>query len=203
LTAPASIQETEELLSMDGMDPELYYGNYIADSAGRLYARGGLRDCLSPWGSTGPFDVNTASPALLEAIGIAPGAVAQITARRQTQPFQTMSEVLEIAAVAPRLSLGSGISIYTLRAAARLRRADGSYSKVVRTASATVQLYDQRRTQRPPTVLRWSSDAWSQSIVPPYPGMRIRGGNAVGQPDFSRPELMSTLSVLNLRGTAE
>jgi len=46
----ASFQEIEELLSVRGMTPELFYGNYVTDAEGRLYPRGGLRDCLSVWG---------------------------------------------------------------------------------------------------------------------------------------------------------
>ena len=45
-----SFQEIEELLLVRGMTPELFYGNYMAGEDGRLYARGGLRDCLSVWG---------------------------------------------------------------------------------------------------------------------------------------------------------
>ena len=51
----ASFEEIEELLLVRGMTPELYYGNFIADAEGRLFARGGLRDCLSVWGSRGTF----------------------------------------------------------------------------------------------------------------------------------------------------
>ena len=40
----ASFQEIEELLLVRGMTPELYYGNYVSDSQGRLYPTGGLRD---------------------------------------------------------------------------------------------------------------------------------------------------------------
>jgi len=199
----ASIQEIEELLSMDGMDPELFYGNYVADSSGRLFARGGLRDCLSPWGSPGPYDVNTASPALMEAAGTPPDEVQALVAHRQTAPFNTMIEVREIAPVTPKLTIGGGIKIYTLRATARLRRATGDYSEVVRTAAATVQLPDpRRRPLLPPVVLRWYGDAWSQAIVPPFAGMPAPGGNVAGQPGFSRPDLEPTLAVLNLRGTA-
>lgn len=197
---PTSLQETEELLSMDGMDSELYYGNYVADEKGRLFARGGLRDCLSPWGSVGSFDVNTASPALMEAMGTPVSEITAIVGRRQMRPFKTIVELQEIAPVTPRLTIGGGIAIYTLRAAARLRRSDGSYSEVVRTAAATIRLLDQRRQQQPPVILRWYSDAWSQSVVPPFPGMPVPAGNVAGQPGFSRPDLTPVLSVLNLRG---
>ena len=69
---------------MQGMTPELFYGNYLPDSAGRLYASGGLRDCLSVWGGQGPFDINTASPALMEAVGMTPDAVAAVSKYRRS-----------------------------------------------------------------------------------------------------------------------
>src|SRR5579863_1401060 len=85
-----SFQEIEELLLVRGMTPELFYGNYMAGEDGRLYARGGLRDCLSVWGSLGPFDLNTASPALMQALGVPPDVSAAIVARRQNQVFGAM-----------------------------------------------------------------------------------------------------------------
>jgi len=173
----ASFQEIEELLLVRGMTPEFFYGNYTADSEGRLFARGGLRDCLSTWGSVGPFDVNTASPALLEAIGVAPGDVATILDKR---PFKTMGDVLQVTSAAPRLTVGGGRTIYTVRATARLRRADGMFSDVVRTASATVKLLDPRQPVYPVVVLRWYDDAWSQGIVPPFDAISFENGNAGG-----------------------
>ncbi len=70
------------------MSPELFYGNYTTGADGRLYARGGLRDCLSVWGSLGPFDVNTASPALMEAMGMQAEMAASIVATRELRPLQ-------------------------------------------------------------------------------------------------------------------
>jgi len=178
----ASFVEIEELLLVRGMSPELFYGNYTTGPDGRLYARGGLRDCLSTWGSLGPFDVNSASPALLEAMGMTAETAASIVARRQQQPFRNLQET---GPLPPRIALSSGFSIYTLRASARLRRPDGSYSEVVRTAAATIKLFDPRTSPRAMDVLRWYDDAWSQAAIPPYPGMAIRGGNVPGQPGFS------------------
>src|ERR1700679_133032 len=56
----ASFEDIEELLFVRGMTPEIYYGNFVAGTGpdgapGALYASGGLRDCLSIWGSPGPF----------------------------------------------------------------------------------------------------------------------------------------------------
>jgi general secretion pathway protein K len=179
----ASLLEIEELLLVEGMSPELFYGNYTTGADGRLYARGGLRDCLSVWGSLGPFDVNTASPALMEAMGMTPEMAASIVETRQQRPFQNPRELTD--ALPPRIAIGSGISIYTLRASARLRRPDGSYSEVVRTAAATIKLFDPQRSLQSMQVLRWYDNAWSQAALPPYPGMTIHGGNVPGQPGFS------------------
>ena len=172
----ASFQEIEELLLVRGMTPELFYGNYTADADGRLYARGGLRDCLSVWGSQGPFDINTASRSLMEAMGVSLDAVNAVVARRERQPFLNMGEVAELGVNVPRMGIGGNL-IWTLRAAARLRRADGSPSDVVRSASAVVKLLDRRRYITPVHVLRWYDDAWSQSIVAPFSGMPAPGGN--------------------------
>jgi general secretion pathway protein K len=182
----ASFQDVEELLWVRGMSPELFYGNYTTGTDGRLYARGGLRDCLSVWGSNGPFDVNTSSPALLEAMGMPPDQTASVVARRQIRPFLNPGELTELGPLPPRVSLNPGVAIYTLRATARLRRNGGTYSDVVRIASATIQLPSPRRVPRPPLqVLRWHDDAWSQAAIAPYDGMPVTGGNVPGQPGFT------------------
>jgi general secretion pathway protein K len=170
----ASFEEIEELLFVRGMTPELFYGNFVADdlvdsSRGALYASGGLRDCLSVWGSLGPFDANTVSPALMAAIGIPPGAISAIVQRRNERPFRDLGEVGSMGAPTGRLGVG-GSYIWTLRATARLRRPDGSPSETVRIASATVKLVDRKRFNDAVHVLRWYDDAWSQSaIAPPGP----------------------------------
>jgi general secretion pathway protein K len=180
-----SFQEIEELLLVRGMTPELFYGNYTADENGRLYARGGLRDCLSVWGSTGPFDLNTASPALMEAMGIQPDVSAAIVAARQSHALGNMQDASAIGPIMGRFAIGGGNAIWTLRAAARLRRPDGTFSDVVRTAAATVQIPRRTRPGGPLTpfqVLRWYDDAWSQAIIPPSAGMPPATGNVPEAP---------------------
>src|SRR5579872_554100 len=139
----ASFQEIEELLLVPGMTPELFYGNYISDSEGRLYVSGGLRDCLSVWGSMGPFDANTMSPALMQAVGVPPQEAQMIVARRQVAPFG-IGELSQMGFPTPRMIVGGGHVIWTLRATARLRRPDGTPSEVVRTAAATVKILNPR-----------------------------------------------------------
>ena len=173
----ASFQEIEELLLVQGMTPELFYGNFVADAEGKLYSKGGLRDCLSVWGSAGPYDANTASPALMEAVGVPPAAIGDIVKRRMIRPFKNLGEV---GASAPRLGIG-GNYIWTLRASARLRRPDGVPSEVVRTSAAVVKLMDRRQYfLNPVHVLRYYPDAWSQSAVVP-PAVALLPGMLPGQ----------------------
>jgi general secretion pathway protein K len=162
----ASFQEIEELLFVRGMTPELFYGNFVADNEGALYASGGLRDCLSVWGSVGPFDVNSVSPALMAAIGVPPGGIAAIVARRKVAPFKNLNEVNAMGIPVPRMRVGGNL-IWTLRASSRLKRPDGTLSEVVRTASATVKLLDPKGFAIPVHILRWYDDAWSESAVAP------------------------------------
>jgi general secretion pathway protein K len=162
----ASFQEIEELLFVRGMTPELFYGNFVADDQGALYASGGLRDCLSVWGSLGPFDVNSVSPALMAAVGMPPAGIAAIVARRKVAPFKNLGEVNAMGIPAARMGVG-GALIWTLRASARLSRPDGTPSEVVRTASATVKLLDPRGFAIPVHILRWYDDAWSESAISP------------------------------------
>jgi general secretion pathway protein K len=169
----ASFEEIEELLLVRGMTPELFYGNYVPDGSGRLYASGGLRDCFSVWGSLGPFDLNTASPAMLEAMGIPPDGVTAIVNQRRAQPFKTTGDALGYSS--PRLGIG-GNYIWTLRATSRLRRPDGTLSDTVRTASAVVKLLDRRRYfSMPVHILRWYDDAWSQAAIAPSPQIPMSG----------------------------
>lgn len=163
----ASLEEIEELLSVRGITPELFYGNYVAGEQGQLYPRGGLRDCLSVWGTTEQVDVNGASPALLEAIGVNRADVQRIVTQRTQRPFLDMNEVLGMGVTNPRLRVG-GKSMWTLRATARLRRPDGTPSEVIRSSSATVKLWsDQQRHPTPVQIVRYYEDAWSEFSIKP------------------------------------
>jgi len=172
-TGRASFQEIEDLLTLPGMTPEVFYGNYVADGNGRLYARGGLRDCLSVWGSPGgPFDVNSVSPALMVAFGVSEQSAMQIVARRRQAPFRSTQDISGMFGPGSGRFRVGGNTIYTLRATARVRLPNGAPSEVVRTASAVVKVLDPKQFF-PDTlhVLRYYDDAWSQdAIAPPGPG---------------------------------
>lgn len=155
LPAHSSYQEDDELLLTKGMTPEIYYGDSLRNP------HGGLRDCLSVYGSNSGIDINTAQPATLLAIGITPEDVNAIVARRTAQPYLDYRDVAQVAeALGPpgrQLMLG-GRSIYTLRATARLKRPDGTLSDMRRTVAALVQinLPANSRKQAPGfQILRW------------------------------------------------
>ena len=168
----ASFEEIEELLLARGMTPELFYGNYVMDAGGRLSPRGGLRDSFSVWGSLEHFDANAVSPALLEALGASPAAIARMVQQRAQQPFKNLAEVAALGVPIERLTLSGEHLIWNIRATARLRRPDGTPSEVVRSASALAKLIlPPRNRLRDPIrlrVLRFYEDAWSEfAAVPP------------------------------------
>src|SRR5260370_18060762 len=116
----ASFQEIEELLLVQGVTPDLFYGSYSPDESGNLLPHAGLRDCLSVYGSIGQIDVNTMPPAVMQPIGIPPDLAAGIVNFRQNAPIRSMERVGGV----PRLGIVPR-SIATLRATARVRLSHG------------------------------------------------------------------------------
>jgi general secretion pathway protein K len=153
----ASLEETEELLLVKGMTPEIYHGSYARNAAGRLQPRAGLKDCVSVNGSAGPFDINSVQPALMLSIGISPDMVALIEQRRRATPFRTMADIGPLAQFGgpgfSRLTVG-GNSIFTLRSTARLRVGEDRYSDMTRTVSGIYKFHKPGYTPSV-EVLRW------------------------------------------------
>ena len=149
----ASFEEIEELLVLKGMTTDLYYGSYESDASGHLFRSGGLNECVSVFGTTGPFEINTAHPAVLASLGLSPEQVRGIVERRRVQPFRPGDDL-----GSGRLRLG-GNSIFTLRATARLRLQNGQYSDLRRTVAAQVKFlpsgYDAAYQ-----ILRWYDNTW-------------------------------------------
>ena len=163
----ASLQEIEELLSVPGVTPELFYGTYGSqqNAAGgmRLARSAGLVDCLTVYGRSSQVDVNTASPAVLAAVGMNPGAIGAVVARRNAGPIlpDQLGDVTGMAGeAAGRLRVG-GRSIVTMRATARLRLDDGHLSDLRRTVAAMVK-YMPPGYDAPIHILRWYDTAWSE-----------------------------------------
>ncbi len=162
----ASMQEIEELLLVNGVTPELFYGTYVptegADGGTRLVRRGGLIDCLSVYGSRDRIDANTAAPAVLEAIGMSPFAVDALVKRRALAPLKDEELggfVGGLGASGARLRT-EGNTIVQFRATARLRLPNGQLSDLARTVAAQVK-YMQPNSKSGYDVLRWYDTAWS------------------------------------------
>ena len=151
----ASLEEIEELLAVRGMTPELFHGTYTRDTSvtpPQLVARGGLRDSVSVFGAIGIYDVNGASPALMESVGVPADTIAAVVANR---PFRSAAQYAAFKQGSPALArIGyGGNSIYTIRASARLRLPDGRLNDLRHTAAAVIKL--QPAKEPPYVVLRW------------------------------------------------
>lgn len=155
-----SFQENEELLLVKGMTAELYYGNSL-DGSSLDASRPGLRDCLSVYGGGFGIDINTAQRATLEAIGIDGADADTIVSIRKQHPItdpREFREIVESLGPAGRVLTVGGRSMFTLRATARLRLADGKLSDLRRTVAALVKIYFPGNSQEKPVgfeIVRW------------------------------------------------
>jgi general secretion pathway protein K len=156
----ASLQEIEELLLVRGITPDLFYGGYTRDAEGRLISHDGLRDCLSVFGALGPLDVNTVTPEVMVAVGVAPETAAAIVALRKMEPIRGMGQLAAFSNGGKgmaRLGMTTG-TIVTLRATAQLRLPNGQFSDLHRTVSAMVKLLG--TDWSPPFhIMRWYDNA--------------------------------------------
>ena len=163
----ASFQEIDEAIWVRGMTADLFHGNYAREPrTGRLIRLGAFKDCVSLFGSIDKFDANGIEPALLRAYGASIEGAAAFVAERERQPLVNAGELARLGAMAGpamgRLTV-IGNSIYTMRATARVRLADGRLSGVSRTVSAQVKF---RIPDSPPAyqVLRWDDQAFSPAF---------------------------------------
>jgi general secretion pathway protein K len=162
----ASFQETEELLQVKGVTPEIYYGAYLPDAGPqngpRLIHRSGLIDCVTTFGSGDRVDANTANPAVLAAIGLPPDAVNLLVERRRIKPLdeRQLSELTPLLGAAAAFLRAEGNSIVNYRATAQVLLPNGQLSDLKRTVAAQVKYmppgYDSRIH-----ILRWYDTAWS------------------------------------------
>ena len=164
---PASFQEIEELLSVRGVTPDIFYGTYVPaqgdPGAGetRLIRRRGLVECLSVFGTNGLVDANTADPAVLAALGLTPDGVQLLLRERVV----TLTPA-RFAQLQPMLGAGGqflrleGNSILTIRATAQVRLANGQLSDMKRTVAAQVK-YMPSGYSTPIHILRWYDTTWS------------------------------------------
>jgi len=138
----ASFQQIEELSSVYGMTPELLYGRVERAPDGTWVPHAGLRDCLSVYGGSGSFDINSVQPAVMAAAGVPPAAIEAVVALRRQGPIMAdqLRNLAGILGPAARSFVIGGDKIYTIRATARIRKPNGGLSEVRRTAAMTVLL---------------------------------------------------------------
>jgi general secretion pathway protein K len=165
----ASFQEVEELLSVPGITPEIFYGTYVpaqgnpAAGEPRLIRRSGLVECLSVFGSKGQVDANTADPAVLSAIGLTPDGIQILLSQRRAEPLTPD----RLAQLTPMLGSGAQFlrlqsnSMLTIRATARVRLPNGQLSDMRRTVAATVKYMPYGAYDPPLHILRWYDTTWS------------------------------------------
>jgi general secretion pathway protein K len=169
----ARFQEIEELLSVRGITPDIFYGAWQHTPAGapqQLTLRAGLADCVSVYGASNRFDVNTATPAVLATIGVPPEGVAAIVQRRSSQAFLTTADLAPFTQVAgpgfTHLRVG-GLTIFTLRATARMRLVNGQLSDLRRTAAAQVKFLPSSY-ETSYHILRWYDTVIGQTAESAY-----------------------------------
>lgn len=153
----ASLHEIEELLLVQGMTPDLFYGAYTRDEDGTLVRHTALRDCLSAFGTRNVLDVNTVEPAVMRAIGVPPDAIAAIVARRKLAPLKTPGDLGPLLSAAGPQAARLGINpsvILTLRSTARVRVSGGKLGDLQHTTSAMVKFLTPEFNV-PYHVLRW------------------------------------------------
>lgn len=156
----ASFLENEELLQVKGMTAELYYGSALGVSATKA-GNTGLRDCVTVYAGAGAVDINTAQSATLQAVGLSAADADTIVKSRAQHPvlaYKELAEIVqELGPAGRRLGIG-GLSMYTLRATARLRQPDGRFSDLRRTVEALVKIYIPSNNEHKPPgfeIVRW------------------------------------------------
>jgi general secretion pathway protein K len=162
----ASLQEIEELLSVKGITPDLFYGTYVPAATGadgpRLAPQGGLIDCLSVYGARDRVDANTAHPAVLEALGISPYVITALVERRRRSPMTLpqLAEFMQSMGGSMEHLRVEGNSIVTMKATARPFLPDGRLSDLRRTVAAEIK-YMPPGSESVVHVLRWYDTVWS------------------------------------------
>jgi general secretion pathway protein K len=166
-TPHASFQSIEEMLNVQGVTPEIFYGTYVPAPDGapagapRLEARPGLVDCLSVFGGKDTVDINTAQPAVLTALGVPPGTIEAIVERRRQMPFLP-KDVASVGAPPGIRFVAEGNSMLTIRATAQVRLPNGGFSDVKRTVAAMIK-YMPPGYDSPIHVLRWYDTSFADT----------------------------------------
>lgn len=122
-TGSTSIQELEELLTIPGLTPDLFYGGFRTDAAGELVRFRGLAESFTTRGG-GMVAMSYASREALLAAGLSNVEVAAIEEIRRRRPLREGdpgTHLIGNNSGAIPMGLGGGSGAFTLRATATLR----------------------------------------------------------------------------------
>jgi hypothetical protein len=135
--ASTSIQELEELLTLPGLTPDLFYGGFRQGPVGELVRYRGLAESFTTRGG-GVVNMSYASRETLLAAGLSAVEVAAIEEIRLQRPLREGDPGTHLIGANSRgpilLGLGGGSQAFTLRATATLRT-----GQAMRTVSALVE----------------------------------------------------------------
>ena len=150
----ASLEEIEELLFVQGVTPELYYGRYDKAPDGTMVPVPGLRDCLTVYRALVPaFDLNTAAAPILALAGVPAPAIEAVLAQRRLGPITR--EQFDAMQIPGRVTLGGG-PFFTIRSTGRAFGPNGNLSETRRTVSCILRRNDpELRLPEIFTVMRW------------------------------------------------
>lgn len=118
-----SIQELEELLTLPGLTPDLFYGGFHTNAAGELVRFRGLAESFTTRGGA-VINMNYASHEALLAAGLSNVEVAGVEEIRRLRPLREGDPgtyAIGANSGAIRLGLGGGSMSFTLRATATLK----------------------------------------------------------------------------------
>ena len=149
-----SFLQLEDLLTVSGMTPDIFYGWWERDGEGRLVERGGVARHVTVLDDAF-LNVNYASPAVLRAIGLPEGAVIETLQARERQIIQDASPMnAALSGLGARVVLvGGGSRAYTVRATAQLK------DRPVRRSVAALVRLGRNRTEPDVGVARWYQTA--------------------------------------------
>jgi general secretion pathway protein K len=136
----ASFQQIEELLSVPGITPDLFYGHVDRTPDGNWTARAGLRDCLSVYSGSAAHDINSVQPAVMAAEGVPPEGIAAVVSLRRQRPIgaEQFAALMPVLGTAVGHFQPGGGKILTIRATARGHTPNARLSELRRTAALTV-----------------------------------------------------------------
>lgn len=144
-----SFLQSEDLLSVPGMTPEIYYGWWERDERGRLVERGGLARYVTLL-EGGYLNASYAAPVVMRAAGVPEGTIADLMRAREAGQMIAPDRLAAMGPLPGGMQLASGGSAaYTVRATAQ------PAGRNTRRSVAALVRFGRDRSEPPLGVVRW------------------------------------------------